>query len=515
MDNHLRSIFLLSFIGLFWLLLNACNSEKNPETSATETRTATVQQADRNPVHVEQVPITDQTVTTTQTVAIQTPTNNLNTSRNTQYNIKAELDYTNHILNVEETINYFNNTTEPINDLLLMVEPAYYPNAFTLQSLVWEGGESIQDFSWEKTRIRIPLTKPLQQSEDISLEISYRLNLPSPETSPNIRPIPFGYTERQTNLVDWYPFIPPYIPGEGWLAHDAGYYGEHLAYAISDFDVAIKILDGNDSLVIAASSPAEMDAEWHTYRYDNARGFAWSISHQYQVYTENVGGVTVYSYAFPVHPEAGKAVLKTTAEALELYSRLYGPYPRSTISAVEADFLDGMEYDGMYFLSNGFYNLYQNTPGEYLIAIAAHETAHQWFYAQVGNDQALEPWLDEALCTYNERLFYENYHPEALDWWWNYRVFFYKPGGWVNDSIYNPHGATNAYRAYRDAVYLNGALFLEDIRLLIGDDSFFKFLKAYVEEYKYKLATGENFFLLLRSFTNEDIDPVINQYFSK
>jgi aminopeptidase N len=29
-----------------------------------------------------------------------------------------------------------------------------------------------------------------------------------------------------------------------------------------------------------------------------------------------------------------------------------------------------------------------------------HETAHQWFYSLVGNDQARDPWLDEALATW-------------------------------------------------------------------------------------------------------------------
>lgn len=35
-------------------------------------------------------------------------------------------------------------------------------------------------------------------------------------------------------------------------------------------------------------------------------------------------------------------------------------------------------------------------------ANAAHETAHQWFYSLVGNDQARDPWLDEGLATWPE-----------------------------------------------------------------------------------------------------------------
>jgi aminopeptidase N len=146
---------------------------------------------------------------------------------------------------------------------------------------------------------------------------------------------------------------------------------------------------------------------------------------------------------------------------------------------------------------------------EYLWAIAAHETAHQWWYAQVGNDQAFEPWLDEALCTYSERLYYENIHPEGLDWWWAYRVYYYEPKGWVDGSVYNPEG----YRAYRDAVYLNGALFLEDLRNLVGEQAFFAFLPAYARRYAGTVATADDFFAVLNEYTQVNLQPLFDRYF--
>jgi aminopeptidase N len=36
--------------------------------------------------------------------------------------------------------------------------------------------------------------------------------------------------------------------------------------------------------------------------------------------------------------------------------------------------------------------------------VAVHETAHQWFYAMVGDSQAQHAWLDEAFATYAEQL---------------------------------------------------------------------------------------------------------------
>jgi aminopeptidase N len=117
--------------------------------------------------------------------------------------------------------------------------------------------------------------------------------------------------------------------------------------------------------------------------------------------------------------------------------------------------------------------------------------------------------LDEALCTYNERLYYEQLYPEALDWWWTYRINYYEPSGWVDGSIYNPEG----YQAYRNAIYLNGAVFLEELRTLIGDQAFFAFLKEYVNNNRNQRTTADDFFTLLAQHSQEDISVLLNKYF--
>jgi len=426
-----------------------------------------------------------------------------------QYEITATLNYSSHHLGADERILYTNRTGEALNELVIMVPPRDFPGVFQLNRLELEAGQPLEAFLWEGSRLLLQLPRSLSPGDSLALRLSFELFLPSPTPSPDIRPIPFGYTSRQTNLVDWYPFIAPYLPGKGWLAHAPGYFGEYLVYESSDFEVNIRLTDQEDNLVIAASAPAEPAGEWRRYRLESARNFAWSVSHEYESASLAVGDVKVISYYFPFHESAGQAALKTTAEALALFSSLYGDYPHPLLSVVEADFLDGMEYEGLYFLSNGFYNLYQGTPAEYLVAISAHETAHQWFYGTVGNDQALEPWLDEALCTYHERLYFEQYYPQALDWWWTYRVEYYQPRGWVDGSIYNPEG----YRAYRDAVYLNGARFLEELRSQIDDQAFFDFLRTYVENKSEEIATKEDFFGILQQKTNADVKLLQHRYF--
>lgn len=497
------------------LLISACSAQvqlpgaSNPEPGISETLAAAAAGTNTpdTPPGIQPTPIPN-TPETTPSLSL-TPEQPA-TIPLPHYTITATLNYAAHLLQVDERIDYANSSADTLTELVMMVDAVYYPGTFHLDKLAWVSSAADAVYTWENAILRLNLPQPLAPGEQVSLNLSYTLQLPSPLPSSEVRPVPFGYTARQTNLVDWYPFIAPYITGAGWLAHSAGFFGEHLVYPVADFDISIRLEDEQPNLIVAASSPAQEADGWRRYHMERARNFAWSVSPEYIVATTQVGDTTLTSYTFQVHASAGETVLKTTADALALYSELFGPYHRSALSVVEADFLDGMEYDGLYFLSNGFYNLYQGTPGEYLVAIAAHETAHMWWYALVGNDQALEPWLDEALCTFSELLFYERYHPEAVNWWWSYRIQYYEPRGWVDRNIYTSSG----YRGYRDSVYLNGAVFLDALRKEIGPEVFTNFFKAYAERFSDQIATAKDFFLLLDEYSASDLSNLKKEYFS-
>ncbi|GAH16114.1 unnamed protein product, partial [marine sediment metagenome] len=140
-----------------------------------------------------------------------TSTSEKNLNELTQYNLTAALDYAKHHLAVEEDISYTNQSSEPILDLLLIVEPARYPGVFHLKDLTWGDGNPVLGYSHEIGQLQIPLEEPLEPGEIIKLSLEYELTLTSPDPSFYGRPVPFGYSTRQTNLVDWYPFIPPYV----------------------------------------------------------------------------------------------------------------------------------------------------------------------------------------------------------------------------------------------------------------------------------------------------------------
>jgi hypothetical protein len=410
------------------------------------------------------------------------------------------LDYNGHSLTVDESISYQNSTGETLPALVLAAEPNLWSDCFVLGILTVDG-QAATGLKLNGDRLDVPLAAPLVPGGTLNLSLHFGLHLPAAD----IHHL-FGYNDRQTNLVDWYPFIVPY--SGGWLLHPPAEVGEHLVYDEANFDVTLALADQALPVTLAASAPAEAaGGSWH-YLLQNARMFVFSASTAYQTASTTAGGVTVTSYYFSEEEIPAHVVLDETARALTTFGVLFGPYPHPGLSIVETPFYDGMEYDGLFFLSRDYYTAYDGTVLNLLIDIAVHETAHQWWFGSVGNDQALEPWLDEALATYSEKLFYEKNYP-GVTAWWAFRVDAYAPAGWVDTDIYQGSDS----QSYANEVYLRGAQFLEALRGRIGDVAFFAFLKDYAAQMSGKRATAEDFFRILRCHASADLSDIISLYF--
>ena len=61
-------------------------------------------------------------------------------------------------------------------------------------------------------------------------------------------------------------------------------------------------------------------------------------------------------------------------------------------------FYGGMEWPGLVYIQSGYF---------WWETGIAHEIAHQWFYAVVGNDQIDEGFLDEGIVCYSHWYYFE------------------------------------------------------------------------------------------------------------
>ncbi|MCE1253603.1 MAG: M1 family metallopeptidase [Anaerolineae bacterium] len=482
-------------------LLSACFS--TPSATATASTAPETAAVSSPPIIPSQPPATlTPAFQYTPVISTPTPTAKPQVVQRPAYDFEISYDPTAQKAEVKQRVIYTNQSSETLNQFQMVVEAARKAGVFSLQSVIWPDGTPVENAHLEDDRLIIPLVVPLVNSRSVSFEINYVLTLPEAASL-------LGYTANQAAFIDWYPYFPPYLSGQGWVIEPAGRVGEHLVYPPADFKVTIRVPDTAAGLIIAASAPGEVIGNnIHQFNLQNARTFSWSASSKYQVVTAYSGNITVNGYVFPEHVESGKAAAVYTAEALTLFSSLFTPYPRDTFSFVEVEFADGQEGDGIFYLNKSYF-AYTSGVGSGLGALSAHEVAHQWWFSAVGSNQARYPWLDEALCTYSELLYYQNLHPELVEWWWQYRVDSYNATGWVNSSIYD----FQAYRPYVNAVYLRGARFLDEIHQQMGNEAFISFLHSYAVAYAGKLARPEDFIALLRQSDSADIQPILDKYF--
>ena len=433
------------------------------------------------------------------------PTEQASKDTYTQYHFDVVFDYIKMSLQVSQQINYLNKSAKALNEVLLMIPPKAFPAVYNQIELE---GEQIASFSEDGIRTTINLRQALMPGENLQIKISYTLNLPQREGT-------FGFTQRQTNLSNWYPFIPPLDNDNDWISHDPFVdannmvVGEYIVNEIADFSVTLELI-GNVSNLKIASGAVPIPLEVGTrYELKNARAIAFSISDQFFLEELQHNGVLIQAYVFSNQKQNAKAMTEIAAQSLDLFSELFGTYQRDHIALVSADFLHNMEMDGMVLLSHKIIDFYDDTPLNNLTILIPHELSHQWFYSLVGNNQALEPWLDEAIATYSESLYYERYHPEYLQWWWDNRIYAHEHSGYVNNSIYQ----SGSYASYRGSVYLNGAIYLQQLSDLLGKETFLNDIKAYVQENQFKITSSDEFFNSFPSVDAEALQALNKRFF--
>lgn len=438
----------------------------------------------------------EDTATPQPTAPLPTP---VPSSGRTVYTMYVTLDYPNDGVAVNETIRYTNTTGQSLANVVMAVEPNLWANSFTLSTLQQDGSD-LSDYTLSGQRLTIVPAQPISPGAVTTFSLGFSLALPQKKYDWT-----FGYLSNQINLTDWYPFIVPF--DGGWVLHDRFSFGEHLVYDAADYDVYVSVKGTN--VVLAASAPGESDGDSTHYHLEGARTFVLSASDSFLVGESAVGSVKIRSYYFAGHENASKGVVWMATQSLGLYEAKFGAYPYTSLSIVETSLGDGQEYDGLVFLASKFYDEYNGSAKSNLFTIGTHEIAHQWWFGLVGSDQAMEPWLDEALAVYSEGIYYQYNYPGYGDWWWNYRVNYFGPSGYVDSSVYD----FATFRAYVNAVYLNGANFLDDLRSRIGDEAFFAFLEDYASTYAHGHATAQDFFALVRRHTTRDFSDIIRTYF--
>lgn len=433
---------------------------------------------------------------------------------------------------VNETVNYINNT----NSILKLVKFHVYPQFFkegavekvvgpTKMNDAYPNGMSYAEFNFNSVLVNnenedvvltgenesvleLELPYSLMPNKSINLQFNFSLTLPNVEHR-------FGYGENTINLANFYPIACVFENGEfSTCPYNSN--GDPFYSDMANYNVKLTI---NKNYLVASTGEltAKSEDANHTsyvYKANMVRDFAIVASDKFEVVSARAGNTDVNYYSF--NDENKRANLKAGVDAINTFNKLFGSYPYKTFNIVKTDFIyGGMEYPNLIMISADVVDAddYKN--------VIVHETAHQWWYGLVGNDEYNAPWLDEALTEYSSILFYD--YNEGYNFTHAQMIKASKENYTLFLSVYNDvlgeidtsMRPVNEYATepeYTYCTYVKGVLMYESLYQIIGEKNFIKSLNFYFENNKYKNATKENLIYAFETISKTELKNFFDSF---
>ncbi len=440
----------------------------------------------------------------------------------TDYQLSLRLIPEERSLAITEIIRYGNQTGETLHALKLRcwlnafikeetspaaleeIFDACYQNGFsaggmTLYDVSWNG--QAVSHTWEQEdqtvlRVEIP---PLANSEEGTLMLRCVARLPECAYRS-------GVVNGVYQLGNVIPLVSCFMDGE-WRTDAYSSIGDPFVSECANFHVTLEV---PETYVPACSAwlIREKDGLWRG-DLPAARDMALVLYDHAALVEGEAGDTVIRSYA--QNDAQARRALTYARQALETFQTLYGPYPYPVYTVCQVDFpFGGMEYPALCMIGKDGYAAGKEDSLELTIT---HETAHQWFYALVGSDQANAPWQDEALCEYAMlRYVQKRYGQSSFD-----ALRYYRVDAAIMESI--PGGLTpgapisyfNDLHDYRTVVYGRGAALLLALDEFLpgGTDAF---LRDYAERFSYQLISRADFEEFLNRYAGLDASPLLLDY---
>lgn len=436
-----------------------------------------------------------------------------------EYQIDIELDTKDHRLAGRQQATIPNRTGSELNELVFRLYPNLPQYGGEMRvGPVWVGGQrTTAALRAADTSLVVPLASPLPPQASTTVSLTFDIDIP-PQPKGYVL---FGETGGIWSLPDAYALLAVHDDsavqsgsGSAWHEELAPPHGDAVFAEAALYEVNLT-LPSSLTLVSNGSVVNEERNEAGQRVYHIAGGplreFAWLASADYDSTETTASGVTVRSYYLPGDEAAGQSALSTAAAALRVYGDAFGTYAFDEMNVAEAPLrFYGMEYPGLNLIG---IDLYRDRRAG-LEDRVAHEVAHQWWYAQVGNDQVNVPWLDEGLAEYSTATYYRNVYGQArantlINQRWLVPYQAAVEEGY--DAIVNqPSSAFGP--EYEVTIYGKAALFFDAVRQRLGDDAYQAVLQEYLARYRWRIATPDDFLQVVQSVSGQDVEDLYSRW---
>src|SRR5690625_861338 len=231
--------------------------------------------------------------------------------------------------------------------------------------------------------------------------------------------------------------------------------------------------------------------------------FMWAADPDYihdQVKTKD--GKTTLHFLYKNKPSVIENWEKLKVDASRLYdyfTEWIGPYPYKQYSIIQGGD-GGMEY-AMATLING-----DKKYGS-VLGTTAHEMAHSWFHMVLATNESKHPWMDEGFTSYIAMKAMNEFEKEPkdhfLEGYYNSYIQHANSGQEQPATTHSDRYATN--RSYSINAYVKGAIFVEQLGYLIGEENLSKSLKRYYKDWGFKHPTPNDFIRIAEKVSGAEL----------
>ena len=390
------------------------------------------------------------------------------------YDADVRLEVRTGKLHVTATIVARNDDPEPI-DRLELHTLATVLAATTIKGVTVDG-EAV-DATVDGQTIFVPLGGILPSGGHVRVAVTYESTI---DTRADGQHWLFTRAGGYVELYRWLPWVSRAIR---W-PHPTG-----EAY-VTPVSPAVQVRLRTNRAVVVGSSGVQVGGDPNaagtdfTLRATNVRDFNLIVAEGYRVATADVGGVGVRALTRPGGLPAD-VLLGHARLSLPVFGANLVPYPYPTLTIAESAGGYGMESPALIWIPRTM----TTTGMNYTVP---HEIAHQWFYSLVGNDQAADPFADEAMGDFMARDLMGTLRGARC------------PFNYADDTVFD-----YADPCYFETVYVRGSQLFDSIRDDMGNAAFWTAVRGYVEAYRDKIGSTRALFDALDAATPLNLKPRI------
>lgn len=237
----------------------------------------------------------------------------------------------------------------------------------------------------------------------------------------------------------------------------------------------------------------------------------------YKVYEDSWAGIPVRSYHYPADPIADvRRAYSTTAEMLKFFSEKIGiryPWPKYAQIPVAHYLYGGMENTTATVLNDTRVVVDPRTAQDISPeGLIAHELAHQWWGDYLTYIDWNNAWLNEGFATYFQQCWTQYKHGED-EFAYQRREGVRGYTDWCDSEGRVP--VVSAGPNSRHNHYAKGAAVLHMLRLELGEELFWRVMKAYGEKFAFGSVETNDLKRVIEDVTGRNLQWFFSQWVLK